>query len=140
MRRGIMLALLWQLFTSPAFAQDPSAALTDRTAAPASRWTFMQDGILFVMFNDQDSSRGERELRAPNWWMGMGQRPIKSGVLTVDVMLSLDRATVGAEGYSHIFQIGETFNGIALIDHQHPHDFLMQLAAVWRQPLARGVA
>jgi hypothetical protein len=135
-----MLALLWQLFTSPAFAQDPSAALTDRTAAPASRWTFMQDGILFVMFNDQDSSRGERELRAPNWWMGMAQRPIKSGVLTVDVMLSLDRATVGAEGYSHIFQIGETFNGIALIDHQHPHDFLMQLAAVWRQPLARGVA
>ena len=53
-------------------------------------------------------------------------------------MLSLDPATVGEQGYSHIFQVGETFEGNPLIDHQHPHDFLMQAAAVWRQPIAKG--
>ena len=100
----------------------------------------MQDGIVFVMFNDQGSPRGEREVRAPNWWMGMGRRSIGRGTLTVNLMLSLDPATVGKQGYSHIMQIGETFEGNALIDHQHPHDFLMQAAAVWRQPLAKGIA
>ena len=27
-----------------------------------------------VMFNDQGSPRGEREVKAPNWWMGMAER------------------------------------------------------------------
>ncbi|HTM25104.1 MAG TPA: hypothetical protein VL225_07905 [Vicinamibacterales bacterium] len=44
----------------------------------------MQDGVLFVMFNDQGSPRGERELRAANWWMGMAQRKIAGGTLTID--------------------------------------------------------
>jgi hypothetical protein len=53
-------------------------------------------------------------------------------------MLSLDPATVGAEGYSEIFQVGETFRGDPLIDRQHPHDFLMQASASWRVPLRGG--
>jgi hypothetical protein len=108
--------------------------------APAGGWTFMQDANVFLMFNNQGSPRGETEMRAPNWWMGMGQKPIGRGRLTVDLMLSLDPVTVGKQGYSHIFEIGETFEGNALIDHQHPHDFLMQAAAIWRQPLSKGVS
>jgi hypothetical protein len=103
-----------------------------------SRWTFMQDGVVWAMFNDQGSPRGETEFKAPNWWMGMAERPIGRGTLTLDAMLSLDPATVGAQGYSHIFQVGETYQGNPLIDHQHPHDFLMQAAAIWRQPFVAG--
>ena len=33
------------------------------------------------------------------------------GSLTLNLMLSLDPATVGTQGYSQIFQVGETFNG-----------------------------
>ena len=47
-------------------------------------------------------------------------------------MLSLDPATVGSSGYGEIFQVGETLDGKPLVDRQHPHDFLMQLAATWR--------
>jgi len=47
-------------------------------------------------------------------------------------MLSLDPVTVGSQGYREIFQVGEIYQGHRLIDHQHPHDFFMQLAAVWR--------
>jgi hypothetical protein len=50
-------------------------------------------------------------------------------------MLSLDPATVGEGGYREIFQTGEAINGKPLIDHQHPHDFFMQIAGVWRIPL-----
>ena len=121
-----------------AFAQDPHAGMQHGTTAPG--WMFMQDAVVFGVYNQQGSPRGEKEFKVPNWWMGMAHRPLKSGVLTINLMVSLDPATVGDQGYSHIFQVGETFEGNALIDHQHPHDFLMQLAAVWRRPFGNGMA
>ena len=38
-------------------------------------------------------------------------------------------------GYGEMFQVGEALDGQPLVDRQHPHDFVMQLAAVWRTPL-----
>jgi hypothetical protein len=129
------------LLGAPAFAQDPHAGMQhDMHDMPSPGWSFMQEATIFVMYNDQGSPRGEREVKAPNWWMGMGRRDIGKGTLTVNLMLSLDPATVGKQGYSHIFQIGESFENNPLIDHQHPHDFLMQAAAIWRQPLARRLS
>src|SRR3954468_20065442 len=138
-RRVLRVLAVLMVLAAPASAQDdPHAGMHHDMAAPG--WTFMQDGVVFGMYNDQGSARGEREFKLPNWWMGMGQHPLAKGTLTINLMLSLDPATVGDEGYSHIFQVGETFQGNALIDRQHPHDFLMQLFAVWRRPLARGFA
>ena len=68
----------------------------------------------------------------------MAQRPVAGGTLQFNLMFSLDPATLGNDGYREIFQVGETLNGQPLIDRQHPHEFLMQAAAVWRRPLARG--
>jgi hypothetical protein len=103
--------------------------------ASASPWTFMQDGVVFGMFNHQGGPRGGDEFKVPNWWMGMFSRDVGKSKLTFTTMLSLDPATVGKQGYREIFQVGETFEGRPLIDHQHPHDLFMQLAAVWRTPL-----
>ena len=50
-------------------------------------------------------------------------------------MFSLDPLTVGKKGYRELFQVGEAFEGEPLIDYQHPHDFFMQLAAVWHMPV-----
>ncbi len=47
-------------------------------------------------------------------------------------MLSLEPATIGCNGYPLLLQSGETCNGTSpLVDRQHPHDFLMELAAVY---------
>jgi hypothetical protein len=44
-------------------------------------------------------------------------------------MLSLEPATIGKEGYPLLLQTGETADGrTPLIDRQHPHDLLMELA------------
>jgi hypothetical protein len=139
---GVRVAafLLCLATTAGAYAQDPHAGMQHDMDMGGTGWTFMQDATIFVMFNNQGSPRGETEVKAPNWWMGMGEKRIGKGQLTLTLMLSLDPATVGKQGYSHIFEIGESFEGNALIDHQHPHDFLMQAAAVWRQPLAKGIA
>jgi hypothetical protein len=64
--------------------------------------------------------------------MGMAERRGGGGKIRLHLMLSLDPASLGSE----IFQVGETLDGFALIDRQHPHDFLMQGAVVWQRPLA----
>jgi hypothetical protein len=71
--------------------------------------------------------------------MGMTTRKVGSSQLTLNGMFRLGPATAGKEGYADIFQVGEAFNGPPLIDRQHPHDFFMQLAAIWRVPLSTSI-
>lgn len=116
----------------------PAQAQHEHHAAPAaaeSPWTFMQDGVVYGLFNHQGGPRGGDEFKVPNWWMGMASRKAGKGDLTLTAMLSLDPATVGKSGYREIFQVGEALDGRPLIDRQHPHDFFMQLAGVWRVPI-----
>jgi hypothetical protein len=100
-----------------------------------SSWQFMQDGVAFAEFDHQGGPRGGNQFAAPNWWMGMATRSTSHGQFTFTSMLSLDPATVGKDGYREIFQAGEALNGRPLIDRQHPHNFFMQLAAIWRVPV-----
>ena len=82
------------------------------TIRPAHGWQFMQDGTVFLMFNDQGSPRGETRGQGAELVDGHGaSSAVGKGQLTLNLMLSLDPATVGAQGYSEIFQVGETFNG-----------------------------
>jgi hypothetical protein len=135
------LTLLFSLlFSAQGLAQPPAAPASPHQhhASPdpsASPWTFMQDGVVYGMFNRQGGRRGGDEFKVPNWWMGMFSRDVGRSKVTFTTMLSLDPATVGKQGYREIFQVGEVFEGRPLIDHQHPHDLFMQLAAVWRTPL-----
>ena len=103
-------------------------------------WQFMQDGVIFLNLNHQGGPRGGTELAPQNWWMGMAQRPAAGGTLRFNLMLSLDPATLGSDGYRELFQVGETLDHRPLVDRQHPHDFVMQAAVVWRVPLSRGYA
>jgi len=138
-RRRLVMVLCWisfSIYSIPVHAQD---APTDHQhmSMPESRgWDFMQDGVLFAVFNSQGGPRGGSEFVAPNWWMGMASRETAKGRLTFTGMLSLDPASVGKDGYGEIFQAGEAVNGRPLIDRQHPPDLFMQLAAVWRVPVS----
>ncbi len=66
----------------------------------------------------------------------MARRATDNGIVTVRGMLSLELLTLGGNGYSEIFQTGETYRNQALTNRQHPHDFVMQLTAAWRRPLS----
>jgi hypothetical protein len=46
-------------------------------------------------------------------------------------MLSLEPATVTERHYPELFQQGETAFGQPIVDGQHPHDFFMELAALY---------
>ncbi|MEQ1908869.1 MAG: hypothetical protein ABMA15_08600 [Vicinamibacterales bacterium] len=104
------------------------------------QWHLMQDGSISVMANHQGGSRGGDEVKIPNWWMAMATRSGVRGTLTLTGMLSLDPATVGAKGYRELFQVGEALDGRPITDHQHPHDFWMQLSAAWRIPMGNSTS
>src|SRR5471032_3003344 len=53
------------------------------------------------------------------------------GGFTARVMLSLEPATVTGRQYPLLFQQGETAFGLPIVDGQHPHDFIMELAALY---------
>src|SRR5512138_1042176 len=116
-------------FATRAAAQHDHAHMQMSTS---QGWQLMQDGVVWAMFNDQRSPRGGDEFVVPNWWMLMATRNTSRGPVTLSGMLSLDPATVGADGYRELFQAGEAFEGRPIVDRQHPHDLFMQLAASWR--------
>lgn len=140
------LACAISALPAAAFAQaDPHQhhppappAPQEQAPAPASTWHFMQDGVAWFTYNNQGGPRGGEEFGSQNWWMGMWSRPAAGGTLQFNLMLSADPITVGKDGYREIFQVGETLNGLPVIDRQHPHDFLMQASVGWRKPIGRG--
>ena len=147
---SLALLVAVALVPYPLTAQSPSQSPTGaelpqnpvdghaahRESSDSPRWRFMQDGVVFLTFNRQARPRGDTEFVSQNWWMGMSRRAVGPGTLTLTGMLSLEPATVGSDGYSEIFQTGETFQGRAIMDRQHPHDLAMQLAGVYRLPIA----
>ncbi|ALJ01399.1 hypothetical protein DC20_11345 [Rufibacter tibetensis] len=100
----------------------------------AGDWMLMFHGQLWLRYNRQDlfnkGSRGDTQLDAPNWFMGMAQREVgRRGLLRFSVMMSLDELTMGDRGYPLLFQSGETYGGgKRLVDRQHPHDLFSEIS------------
>lgn len=57
------------------------------------------------------------------------------GSIMLRSMLSLEPATITNRRYPLLFQTGETAYGVALVDAQHPHDFVMELSAQYAHSL-----
>ena len=94
-------------------------------------WTLMFHGEAFVSEMQQSGSRGAGKLFSTNWWMPMAQRKFGKGTLTLRTMLSFEPVTVSNRRYPELFQQGETAFGRPIVDGQHPHDFFMELAALY---------
>src|SRR6185312_7984355 len=75
--------------------------------------------------------RGYDKVFSTNWFMPMAQRSLGPGQLTFRTMLSLEPATVTNRFYPELFQQGETAFGRPINDGQHPHDFVMEVAALY---------
>ncbi len=96
-------------------------------------WMLMLHGTVFIADTQQqaDNHRGEDKFFSTNWLMPMAMRKLGSGQLTLRTMLSLEPATITGRQYPELFQQGETAFGKPIIDGQHPHDFFMELAALY---------
>ncbi len=98
-------------------------------------WATMIHGYASLIYDHQGGRRGDNKTFSESMFMGMAQRMLGSGTLTLRGMISLD-PLMGKSGYPLLLQTGETADGIKpLIDRQHPHDLLMELAGVYSIPV-----
>jgi hypothetical protein len=106
------------------------------------QWMLMLHGDVDLIFNRQFSERGASQLSSTNWLMFMAMRSLQRGnaLLHLHAMASAEPLTIGGRGYPLLLQSGETWQGEPLHDRQHPHDLFVELAAIYEQRVARGLA
>jgi hypothetical protein len=116
--RGWMLMVHGSAFVSDIqqhASTDPSAALCGQ----------------FDLLCSPPERRGSDKLFSTNWIMPMAMRQFGPGQLTVRAMFSIEPATISGRQYPELFQQGETAFGKPIIDGQHPHNFFMEVAALY---------
>jgi hypothetical protein len=99
-------------------------------------WDLMIHGYADLIYDHQGSARGGEKTFSENMLMGMASRDLGAGRLGLRAMISAEPWTIGTKGYPLLLQTGETADGVTpLIDRQHPHDLLMELAATYSVPV-----
>ncbi len=114
-------------------------------------WQWMLHANAFVANTQQqaESPRNRDAFFSTNWIMPMAQRAFGTeradgagstgGLLTLRTMLSFEPATVPHRNYPELFQQGETAYGAPIVDGQHPHDFFMEVAALYDLHLSKNM-
>ena len=110
---------------------EPNSTPLEMLMRKEGSWTLMFHGAAFLNEIQQTGPRGADKFFSTNWFMPMAQRKLRKGTLTLRTMLSLEPATVSNRRYPELFQQGETAYGRPIVDGQHPHDFIMELAAIY---------
>ncbi len=98
-------------------------------------WMLMSRAELIGGYDYQSGPRGDRMPFLSGMLMGMAQRDFGDGTLGLRAMLSPD-PFMGRRGYPLLEASGETADGSTpLIDRQHPHDLVMELAGSYSHRL-----
>ncbi len=121
-------------------AWAPDSSQHDGLHLVAGAWAVMAHGEATLVYDDQGGSRGRTETVVLSHLVLQAGRPLAGGELTLKGLVSLD-PLIGQEGYPLLLQTGETADGVRrLIDRQHPHDLIGELAAAYSHPLGAGVS
>jgi hypothetical protein len=110
---------------------EPASTPVPMLMSHRKGWKLMLHGTAFITDTQQSGPRGADKLFSTNWIMPMAMHQFGPGQLTLRTMFSLEPATVTGRQYPEIFQQGETAFGKPIIDGQHPHNFFMEVAALY---------
>lgn len=116
---------------------QPDAAAHDMLHASLDGWELMGHAMLDGVFDSQSGRRGGTQWFVEGMAMGQARRDLDADdVLNLRLMLSPD-ALMGARGYPLRLAGGETADGTTpLIDRQHPHDLVMEMAGSFSHALS----
>lgn len=123
--------------TTSGTSAEPVSTPTPMLVTMKGPWMLMFHANAFIVNQQQTSKRGGDKFFSTNWFMPMAQRNLGAGHLTLRTMLSLEPATITDRRYPLLFQQGETAYGMPIADGQHPHNFFMELAALYDLPLGQ---
>jgi len=128
--------------------REASGAAWGPDSAPMDGWMSMRgDGWMTMLHGDvtvtadrQSGRRGGDQAFLAGMVMGMASHAAGPGRLTLKLMVSPD-PFMGKAGYPRLFQTGETADGVhPLVDRQHPHDAVGELAGVYSINLSKVVS
>jgi len=103
------------------------------------KWETMVHGIGFLQYLHDGEPRGQQQFGSINWLMFSGRRAALGGHLSLRGMFSLEPLTISDCGYPDLLASGEVCNGAPIIDRQHPHDLLMEIAGTYDRQLSSGL-
>jgi hypothetical protein len=102
-------------------------------------WSLMLMGQGFAVDTQQRSPRGGDKVYSTNWFMSGAEHRVGSGSVMVELMVSLEPATITNRFYPELFQTGETAYGRPIVDGQHPHNLIMGLGVNYARPIGGGM-
>lgn len=114
---------------------QPESTPMEGIHARTGEWMTMTHGFIYGIYDQQQGDRGDDKTFSASMLMLMAQRPLNEGMLGLRGMISFD-PFMGKDGYPLLLQTGETADGESpLIDRQHPHDFISELAFTYHYPV-----
>jgi len=121
-----------------AWLPDSSAMRMISTTRGA--WTLSAMGLAYGQYDDQQTKRGDRQFGIVDWEMVMASRRVGDGAMQLRLMTSLEPFVLGGAGYPELLQTGGTYRHSPIFDRMHPHDALMELAAMYERPVTDAVS
>jgi hypothetical protein len=131
MLRGV---LTLTLIAVSGLAQAQTSHDASHPASPpqAAEWSVAVDAAVFFGRNMQVRHFADYDAwESQNWAMITARRQFGRNQLTLTSMVSLEPFTIGGQGSPQLFQTGESYQGIPLVNFQHPHDLLAGLGATY---------
>ena len=118
---------------------QPQAAPHSAIPLMAGDWMLMLHGRASGIADWQSGPRGGDQVFSTSMAMAMASKDLANGgTLGFKAMLSGD-PFMGRRGYRLLLAAGESADGTThLVDRQHPHDLLMELAATYSHPLSQS--
>ena len=119
---------------------QPASVPAHEWMTSAGGWDVMAHGAVFLDYNQQGGPRGAGKAESVNWLMFMEQHRLGKGTILFREMFSAESLTSPHPGFPELFQTGETYHGLPLVDHQHPHNVFAELALYYSRPLTEKVS
>ncbi len=137
---GMNSAEMFLMGLSSGTAVNPAAWPMPMIMKNFRAWNTMFMAQGFLNDTQQTGPRGGDKFYSTNWFMANTSHRIGArGALQVQLMLSLEPATITGRRYPLLFQTGETAYGKPIVDGQHPHDFIMSLGLQYAYALSENV-
>jgi hypothetical protein len=104
----------------------------------AGGFAMMLHGFIDFGYLSESEPRGTSEDFTTSMLMLGGRRPLGKGAFGFRAMASVE-PVMGRSGYPLLLQTGETADGTTpLLDRQHPHDVLMEMALTYSRPTTKN--
>jgi len=103
-------------------------------------WGLMLHGAAYGEYDHQNGFRHEAKPGLIDWEMLMAMRSLAGGLFRFNVMTSLEPLVLGPTGYPELLQTGGSYQGARLVNRQHPHDLVTEVATVYDHSLTTRLA